>query len=181
MRRIRERLAAQGLDWDLPPYPPPRTISSSGPLQCRVILDNHITDPDPRSASANNQAAWLLIIDPDAQPGDAERAVALAKRAVELAPTEGNCRNTLGAAYYRAGAWRKALAELTESMRLRHGGDSFDWFFLAMAHYRLDHREEAWQWFHRAVLWSEKHRPSDEELRRFREEAEALLGLRGQP
>ena len=117
---------------------------------------------------------------PDAQPGDAERAVALAKRAVELAPTEGNCRNTLGAAYYRAGAWQKAIAELEESMRQRHGGDSFDWFFLAMAHYRLDHKEEAWQWFHRAVLWSENHRPGDEQLHGLRGEAEAVLGVQDQ-
>jgi hypothetical protein len=66
-------------------------------------------------------------------------------------------------------------------MRLRKGGDSYDWFFLAMAHWRLGDRDKARTWFGRAVKWMDAHQPQDVELRRFRAEAEALLGQAGKP
>jgi WD40 repeat protein len=189
LRRIREQLLARRLDWELPPYQSPRQPPPIEPPQVEVVLSNRATDPNPEDAAANNLAAWFLVIDPDPRPGDAERAVVLGKKAVGLAPTVASYRNTLGVALYRAGECRDAVAELTESTRLRHGGDAFDWFFLAMAHWRLGNKEEAWQWFHRAILWSQKQRPGDEDLLRIRKEAETLLGLhnpgtmpdRGQP
>jgi hypothetical protein len=82
-------------------------------------------------------------------------------------------------ARYRHGDDKEAIADLEESMRLRKGGDSFDWFFLAMAHWRLGDRDEARTWFDRAVKWMDKHRPQNIELRHFRAEAEALLGQAG--
>jgi hypothetical protein len=60
-------------------------------------------------------------------------------------------------------------------MELRQGGDGTDWFFLAMAHARMGDKQEARKWFDRAVAWMEKNRPGDDELRRFRAEAEELL------
>ena len=60
-------------------------------------------------------------------------------------------------------------------MSLREGGDSFDWFFLAMAHWRLGDRDQARTWLKRAVEWMDQHRPHDDELRRFRAEAETLV------
>jgi hypothetical protein len=44
-----------------------------------------------------------------------------------------------------------------------------------MAHWRLDEREKARQWYDKAVEWMEKNQPNDEDLRRFRTEAEELL------
>ena len=38
------------------------------------------------------------------------------------------------------------------------------------------HKEEARKWYDRAVEWMEKNQPADEELKRFRAEAEELLG-----
>ena len=108
---------------------------------------------------------------------DGGRAVELAKKAVERAPKQGAYRNTLGAAHYRAAAWTEAVPELEKSMELRKGGDSNDWFFLAMAHWKLGQKEKAREWYNRAIEWMDKNQPKNEELRRFRTEAAELLGL----
>src|SRR5262249_6477530 len=80
---------------------------------------------------ALNNLAWELATCPDAKVRDAKRAVELAKKAVKLAPRDGNIWNTLGVAHFRSGDWKPALDGLTKSMELRKGGDGVDWFFLA--------------------------------------------------
>ena len=60
-------------------------------------------------------------------------------------------------------------------MKLRSGGNSEDWFFLAMALWQLGDRDEARTRFNEAVVWMEENRPRDVELRRFAAEADALL------
>jgi len=62
-------------------------------------------------------------------------------------------------------------------MELRRGGDSTDWFFLAMAHEKLGDKEKARQWYDRATRWMDKNQATDEELRRFRAEATQVLGV----
>lgn len=54
--------------------------------------------------------------------------------------------NTLGAAHYRAGDYKAAITALERSMKVRNGGDSFDWFFLALAHRHLENTDEARRW-----------------------------------
>jgi uncharacterized protein HemY len=125
-----------------------------------------------------NNLAWFYATSPDAKLRDAEMAVRFAKQAVEIAPKEGTLWNTLGAAHYRAGNWKDAIAGLEKSMELRKGGDSFDWFFLAMAHWKLGEKDKARTRFDQAVEWMDKHQPRDEELRRFRAEAAELLGIK---
>ena len=68
-----------------------------------------------------------------------------------------------------------------QSMQLRSGGDSADWFFLAMAHWQLCEPEKARAWYDRAVQWLDNNKPYDEELRRVRVEAAALLGIPEKP
>jgi superkiller protein 3 len=123
----------------------------------------------------HNEYAWLLVTGPNQKVSDAVRAVELAKRAVELKPAEGTFWNTLGVAHYRTQDWRAAIVALTKSVELRNGGDCFDWFFLAMAHWQLNEKDEAQKWYAQAVEWMEKDRRRNEELQRFREEAAALL------
>jgi hypothetical protein len=84
-------------------------------------------------------------------------------------------------AHYRNGDDQAAVAELETAMRLRSGGDGFDWLFLAMAHGRLGDHDQARTWFNRAVQWIDKYRPHDDELRHFRAEAEATLAEAGKP
>ena len=59
----------------------------------------------------------------------------------------------------------------------RKGGDSFDWFFLAMSHWQLDQKEEARKWYDQAVACMDKNQPHTEDLRRLRAEAAELLGI----
>jgi Flp pilus assembly protein TadD len=131
----------------------------------------------PDYALANNDLAWLLATCADPKFRNSQEAVALAERAVQLTPKDGNYWNTLGAARYRAGDYRGAITALEKAMALRQRGNSFDWFFLAMAHWRLGDPDEARQWYDKAVSWMEEHQPKDQELARFRAEAEELLAM----
>jgi tetratricopeptide (TPR) repeat protein len=131
----------------------------------------------PKNAAAHNNLAWLLLTCPEARLRDPARALPLAKKAVELEPTNGNSCNTLGVAHYRVGDWKAALEALGHSLKLREGGNSYDWFFLAMASWNLREQERARKWYAAAVLWMDRKAPVNKELRRFRAEAAALLGV----
>jgi WD40 repeat protein len=132
-------------------------------------------ESDTHHAPALNSLAWTLVTCPDAQLRNTARAFALAQKAVELAPQNGAYWNTLGVAHYRAGDWKAAITTLEKAMALRSGGDGFDWFFLAMAHWQLGNQEKAKQGFDQAVAWMDKNQPKNEELGRFRAEAEQLM------
>jgi tetratricopeptide (TPR) repeat protein len=137
-----------------------------------------VSELTPGSPSALNQLAWLLATCPEVTLRSPTRAIELAEKAVELAPEQGMYWNTLGAAHYRAGDWKVALSALEHSMKLRRGGDASDWFFLAMAHWRLGQKEEARPWYDKAVQWMEKNAAKNVELRRLRDEAEELMGVK---
>ncbi len=139
-------------------------------VQRRVHGEEH-----PNTLMSMNDLAWLLATCPDENWRDAERAVELAEKAVDLAPEQGNFWNTLGVARYRMGDYQAAIDALNKSMELGSGGSGVDWFFLAMAQWRLGNKEEARRWHEKAIQWTEKHRPADEELGRFRAEAAALM------
>jgi len=109
---------------------------------------------------------------------EASRAVKLAKKAVALAPKEGNNWNTLGVAHCRAEEWKNGIAALAKSDELLKGESfSFNAFFLAMAHRQLGEKEKAREWYDKAVQWMDKNQPNNEELRRFRAEAAEMLGI----
>jgi tetratricopeptide (TPR) repeat protein len=133
---------------------------------------------DPEDPAVNNELAWFLATNPEPRLRDPARAVRLAQKAVKAVTDRersGDYRNTLGVAHYRNGDDKAAVAELETAMRLRDEGDSFDWFFLAMAHCRLGDPDKAQTWFDRTVQWMDRHNPRDDELRRFRAEAEGIL------
>jgi tetratricopeptide (TPR) repeat protein len=123
------------------------------------------------------QLAWHLATSPAAKGLAPDRAVKLAEKAVQLAPQDGTVWNTLGVTRYRAADWQAARTALEKSLALRHGGDAMDWFFLAMAHWQLGHKDEARKWYQQAATWMQKNQPNNAELRRFRAEAAELLGL----
>ena len=125
-----------------------------------------------------NNVAWILATSPEPKLRDTGLSLRLAKRAVLVVPNEHSYWNTLGVAQYRAGQWSAAIATLSWSMQIANGQlESFDTFFLAMAHWQLAEKEEARRWYAQAVGWMEQHLPNDDELRRFRVEAVALLAL----
>ena len=131
----------------------------------------------PDSVMAHNTLAWLLATCPDPVLCDPTRALELAKRATELAAEDAGCWNTLGVATYRTGDWNGSLTALRRSVTLSDGGGAHDFFFMAMAHWQLGNKDEAASWHARGVEWMDANLPDDEELRRFRAEAEELLGI----
>ncbi len=136
---------------------------------------------NPENKGARGNLAWILASHPNADIRDAPLAVELARKAVEQDKGDGNLWNTLGVAEHRAGNGRAALAALEKSMQLRKGGDAGDFFFLAMTHWQLGDKEQARRWYDKAVQWMDQHNPRGEELRRFRAEAAALLGVKEPP
>jgi hypothetical protein len=68
-----------------------------------------------------------------------------------------------------------------KALPLRNGGDSSDFFILAMVHQGLGHTEEARRWYDKAVQWMEKNQPRNPELLRFRAEAARLLAVKEKP
>jgi len=132
---------------------------------------------EPISAITCNYVAWRLATDSYVRHRPPAIAVEFARKAVELAAEDGTVWNTLGVAHLRAGNWQESITALQKSMDLRNGGNSFDWFFLSMAHWQLGNQDEARKWYDQAVLWMDKNQPDNEELRRFRAEASDLLSV----
>jgi serine/threonine protein kinase/WD40 repeat protein/tetratricopeptide (TPR) repeat protein len=137
----------------------------------------------PKDPMELNNRAWTLATGP-IDERDPERAVALARRAVALAPGQQLSLNTLGVALYRVGQYAEAVSVLKQSLTAGKGEfDAFDLFFLAMTHRRLGHATEARACFDRAVRWwsERKSLPAQyiPELTGFRAEAEEVLALAG--
>jgi tetratricopeptide (TPR) repeat protein len=110
-------------------------------LCARAIARGTFSDPQ-----AANNLAWLCAIGPDGLD-DYTTPVRLAEQAVPRA-RDGRGRhailNTLGAVLYCAGRWRGAVDRRREGITA-DGDDKVpeDWLFLAMAHQRLAHHDEA--------------------------------------
>src|SRR5262249_27688726 len=123
-----------------------------------------------------NHAAWRLATCPEPKLRKGSRALELAKKAVELMPQEPHCWNTLGVAEYRARNWKAAIEALKKAEDL-DPGRYFAWnaIFLAMAHWQLGEQGQAREEYEQAVEWMQTKEPKNEELRRFRAEAEELM------
>jgi tetratricopeptide (TPR) repeat protein len=132
---------------------------------------------NPTLAGSHAELAWYFATAADPNLRDTKAAVGHARTATDSLPDEPNYWRNLGVALLRDGDHKAAAESLEKSMTLRNGGDAFDWFFLAMAHWQLDEKEEARKRYDQAVEWMDKNRPKNEELRRFRAEAAELLEL----
>lgn len=81
-----------------------------------------------------------------------QEAVSVAQKACDLAPQTGRNWATLGVAHYRNQDWEAAAGALKKAVEL--GSDSpRKWLFLASAYWQLDRKEEAHQWYEKAVTW----------------------------
>ena len=68
---------------------------------------------------------------------------------------------------------------MQKAFELSQDGSRFDGVFLAMAHWQLGDLERARECYLKADKWMQQHKPDDQELQRFREEAKELLGEEG--
>ncbi|HEX8201446.1 MAG TPA: tetratricopeptide repeat protein, partial [Isosphaeraceae bacterium] len=152
---------------------------------------------DTRDPGTADTVAQACILTSDAVT-DRGRPVPLAERAVAGDPRNPDYRNTLGAALHRAGRWKEAVDRLEEARALTgdRQGTVWDWLFLAMAHHRLGHSEEARAWLRRGTRWAEREAtPAPAEaapgprlswhqrlgLQLLRREAEELIGQQSPP
>jgi eukaryotic-like serine/threonine-protein kinase len=111
-------------------------------------------------------AVWTCTLSPNSGT-DPARSVALAERAIAKS-TKGQGYinwnhwnvNQLGAALYRAGRFEEAVKRLTEATGLDAHPYRTNmlqtWFYLAMAHHRLGHAEDARRWLLEAVQGTEQ-------------------------
>jgi tetratricopeptide (TPR) repeat protein/tRNA A-37 threonylcarbamoyl transferase component Bud32 len=126
------------------------------------------------NAETLNNIAWGLASTPNEAMRDLERAVTLARRSIELQPTDATW-NTLGVALYYSGDLSGSIDALRESVRLQGAGNVVDWLFLAMAHKRLGNAGEARSWYDRALGLMNSQAGRDPEVARFRAEADRLF------
>src|SRR5262245_763562 len=124
------------------------------------------------------ERAWQLAAQSNPKPSDLRRADELANEVVALEPNSARNWNRLGVIRYWARDWKGCTKAQHRSIELDDqpkGGNSFQWFLLAMAHAQLGEKEKAREWHGKAVEWMDKHLPKDEELRRYRVESSTLL------
>jgi tetratricopeptide (TPR) repeat protein len=125
---------------------------------------------------ATHSAVWTCVLAPDAV-ADWRVPLQLAE-AVLVDNSKSNLALSLqGALLYRAGQFEEALKRLTEAERTYKPDDdqwstiAFNWLFLALAHQRLGHTQEAKKWHDKAVQWI------DLEMRKPNETAAFFLRL----
>jgi tetratricopeptide (TPR) repeat protein len=128
-----------------------------------------------------NDVAWCCALCP-AAVRDTEGPIRLAEFALAGFSPELKyfALRTLGASLYRAGRFEDAIRRLEEGNKIRNGaGDPQDWVFLAMAHHRLGHRDEARLWLDKLRLREANTGPdqfwNELEIRLLRSEAEAVV------
>jgi serine/threonine protein kinase/tetratricopeptide (TPR) repeat protein len=165
------RYAEGAKDWDK------ATELNPTPTYVALTVYREALRSDPDNAWLNCRLAWFLGNRRGTSLHEAKQAVRAAKKAVTVGQEERDHWRTLGIAQYRAESWTETVEAITKSMELSQGGDSLDWFFLAMAHWQLGEKDKARQWYDQAVEWMDKNQPKNEELRRFRAEAAELLEL----
>jgi serine/threonine protein kinase/tetratricopeptide (TPR) repeat protein len=158
-----------------------RTEEAKEAFRKAIDESRAVLEKKPDDASTLNNLAWLLATCPDERFRNGSEAVALSKRATELAPRNGCLWNTRGIAHYRVGDWNAAIAALEKSRKVFQNRpeaealESFSTFFLAMAHWQRGESEIARRWYDKAVRWMDKYQPKDIELQRIRAEARRVV------
>ena len=65
------------------------------------------------------------------------------------------------------------------AMGKRHGGNPYEWLFLAMIEHEQGHAAEANRWFDRSVAWMRAHKVPVPDLMRLEAQGAAFLGRPG--
>jgi tetratricopeptide (TPR) repeat protein len=106
---------------------------------------------DTKEASVAAHLSYVCAAVP-AEPEEAEALLRFADVSVLGAPVQPRIR---GAMNYRAGRYEAAIADLDRSA-LGFRRRAWDWLFLAMAHYKLGHADEAKKALKKAEEWIER-------------------------
>jgi serine/threonine protein kinase/tetratricopeptide (TPR) repeat protein/Flp pilus assembly protein TadD len=114
------------------------------------IRDSRPTDWNPL------YTAQLLVLAP-ADESHASELLAAAEKVFEERPDDWNHRLLWGAAQYRAGKLREALAQLEPAAASHRRGEV--WPLLSMIHHELGDEAQARQWLERSEMWTAWHHP----------------------
>jgi tetratricopeptide (TPR) repeat protein len=121
---------------------------------CARLIERHGRTKEPSTALA---LARVCVVGPQsgATPG---QMVQWAKMRGANQPPPAWSLHALGAAYYRAGRPEPAVDRLRESLEAQQDwpGHVMTWAFLALAHGRLGHAEEARRWLAKTDEWLEQ-------------------------
>jgi hypothetical protein len=79
--------------------------------------------------------------------------------------------------FARAGNYPASVNAFWQSIVTSHGGDVYDCFFLAMAYWKMDDKDKAKKWYDKGDFIMPRFDPNNEELLRFRAEADEVTGL----
>lgn len=142
---------------------------------CRHLARRFATSED---AAAAGVALWACTLAPDAIP-DLKALLPRAEALVKDRPNDHAARRALAALLYRTGSFEAAVQRLAEAVKVPGEAAPAEALFLAMAHQRLGHSEEAQKWLEKAGQTAErdKHAGWDRrlEVQLLRREAEALV------
>ncbi|HTK77481.1 MAG TPA: hypothetical protein VL371_19610, partial [Gemmataceae bacterium] len=146
--------------------------------EARDVYEKYVAEW-PMDPAGRNHLAWFLVTCPVETLRDSARAVRLAQSAV-IRGERSSFVGTLGAAQYRAGDFRAAVANLDRATRLQDERlGTGDQLFRAMAHWRVGNTDAALRYYDDAVRGEEWPNDGyDSGLRMLREEAAAVLGLK---
>jgi tetratricopeptide (TPR) repeat protein len=130
--------------------------------------------------------AWQLVEKSDGAMSDYRKAVLFSEEACMLEPEKAMYRITLGAAYFRARNYSKALDTLDRANRIKLGEaqtiDAKGLAFLAMTHHQLGRVKEAHSELERLrERINDPRSAAGGKARRLLTEAESLLAAPGSP
>jgi Flp pilus assembly protein TadD len=127
-----------------------------------------------------NNLAWHLATGP-VQVRNVDRALALVRRALSLAPGNASYLNTLSVVQYRSGRYAEAAVILEQSLTASAAdrATGVNLLFLAMARHRSGRLSEARAFYDRAVRWLGEQQgltsQAANDFATFRTEAETVL------
>lgn len=154
----------------------------AGRIDEAIVLYKQIAELQSDSSVVLNSLAWSVVFTPN-QEGNfplAKQAVQWAQQACDLDPDNGNSKNTLGVALYRTQQWQKTIDALQHA--IKSGFDTpHNWLFIAMAHWQLDQKTEAKQWYEKSLAWKTENAEeakADAELPVLYAEAAALMAAK---
>src|SRR5262249_39570045 len=121
--------------------------------------------------------AWFMVLEPRPPAGNFDLTLQMVQKAVEKDPNNGDFWNTLGLVHYRRGEWQPAIAALDKARTLHSNCETYDFFFLAMAHWQSGHKDQALECHQKALAALPKNGAMNEELQHFQQEAAKLLKI----
>jgi WD40 repeat protein len=167
-------------------YPHIRSLVEAGDRAgVRRACEELIKRYDVKNAEMQARSiVWSCVLVPDAV-ADQDAPVRLAESYIADHPEgrsieKSDGLSTLGAALYRAGRCEEAIRRLDKGIQARgDGGDPKGFAFLAMAHQRLGHRDEARRWLDKLASYQPQEGSdfswNDLDIRILRREAESLI------